>query len=167
MRCISQLTFFVSLLLACFNVVQIFTSLVLHCRTESAYSGLRDVRASDPQQDNSMQSFALAETFKYLYLLFSPSSVLPLSQYVFTTEAHPLRRFSSTEFIWPSSCIYVLEFLWSILERAVDWCLCCSLYIFLFLTSIVCKCERHACRLKVQHLMNRTFTTRCPPITNA
>jgi len=38
-----------------------------------------------------MQSFFLAETLKYFYLLFSPSSVIPLDEWVFNTEAHPLR----------------------------------------------------------------------------
>ena len=38
-----------------------------------------------------MQSFFLAETLKYLYLLFSDSSVLPLDVWVLNTEAHPLR----------------------------------------------------------------------------
>eukprot|EP00252_Welwitschia_mirabilis_P007296 TRINITY_DN1853_c0_g1_i3.p1 TRINITY_DN1853_c0_g1~~TRINITY_DN1853_c0_g1_i3.p1 ORF type:complete len:101 (+),score=19.16 TRINITY_DN1853_c0_g1_i3:148-450(+) len=38
-----------------------------------------------------MQSFFLAETLKYLYLLFSPPSVIPLDQWVFNTEAHPLK----------------------------------------------------------------------------
>lgn len=42
-------------------------------------------------QDNMMQSFFLAETLKYLYLLFSPPSVIPLDEWVFNTEAHPLR----------------------------------------------------------------------------
>ena len=39
-----------------------------------------------------MESFWLAETLKYLYLLFDDSSpaVLPLDQYVFNTEAHAL-----------------------------------------------------------------------------
>ncbi len=38
-----------------------------------------------------MQSFFLAETLKYLYLLFSPSTVIPLDEWVFNTEAHPVR----------------------------------------------------------------------------
>lgn len=42
-------------------------------------------------KDNMMQSFFLAETLKYFYLLFSPSSVIPLDEWVFNTEAHPLR----------------------------------------------------------------------------
>ena len=42
-------------------------------------------------KDNMMQSFFLAETLKYLYLLFSPSSLISLDEWVFNTEAHPLR----------------------------------------------------------------------------
>ena len=42
-------------------------------------------------KDNKMQSFFLAETLKYLYVLFYPSSVIPLDEWVFNTEAHPLR----------------------------------------------------------------------------
>ena len=44
-----------------------------------------------PVQNNKMESFWLAETLKYLYLLFSPDSTIPLDEYVFNTEAHPLR----------------------------------------------------------------------------
>lgn len=36
--------------------------------------------------------FLLAETFKYLYLLFSPPNVISLDEYVLNTEAHPLKR---------------------------------------------------------------------------
>lgn len=42
-------------------------------------------------KDNMMQSFFLAETLKYLYLLFSPSSTISLDEWVFNTEAHPLK----------------------------------------------------------------------------
>ena len=64
-----------------------------HCRAEGGYSGLRDVYAVPAQQDDVQQSFFIAETLKYLYLLFSPDSVLPLDEYVFNTEAHPLPVF--------------------------------------------------------------------------
>ena len=39
-----------------------------------------------------MDSFVLAETFKYLYLLFSEESdrILDIHNFVFTTEAHLL-----------------------------------------------------------------------------
>ena len=39
-----------------------------------------------------MESFVLAETFKYFYLLFAPPETLDLDKVVFNTEAHPLRR---------------------------------------------------------------------------
>ena len=38
-----------------------------------------------------MESFVLAETFKYYWLLFAPPEALDLHQVVFNTEAHPLR----------------------------------------------------------------------------
>jgi mannosyl-oligosaccharide alpha-1,2-mannosidase len=38
-----------------------------------------------------MQSFFLAETLKYLYLLFSPPSLISFDEWVFNTEAHPLK----------------------------------------------------------------------------
>lgn len=44
-----------------------------------------------------LQSFFLAETLKYLYLLFSPAEVMPLDQWVFNTEAHPFRLPKGTQ----------------------------------------------------------------------
>ncbi len=45
-----------------------------------------------------MDSFVLAEMFKYLYLLFSEPEDLPFSidDYIFTTEAHMLPLSLST-----------------------------------------------------------------------
>lgn len=60
------------------------------CKTESGYSGIRDVYQLNPAKDDVQQSFFLAETLKYLYLLFSDDSVLPFDKWVFNTEAHPL-----------------------------------------------------------------------------
>lgn len=39
-------------------------------QAEAGYAGLKDVRVSQPRQDDTMQSFFLAETLKYLWLLF-------------------------------------------------------------------------------------------------
>jgi mannosyl-oligosaccharide alpha-1,2-mannosidase len=50
-------------------------------------SGPRDTR----NMQDHMESFFLAETLKYLYLIFSEDSVLPLDEYVFNTEAHPFK----------------------------------------------------------------------------
>jgi len=56
---------------------------------EGGYSGLRDVNILK-SYDDVQQSFFLAETLKYLYLLFSNDSLLDLDLWVFNTEAHPL-----------------------------------------------------------------------------
>lgn len=61
-----------------------------HCRVEGGYTGLKNVYQADGPKDDVQQSFFLAETLKYLYLLFSDDSVLPLDQWVLNTEAHPL-----------------------------------------------------------------------------
>ena len=60
-----------------------------HCRTDSGFSGLKDVYQEKPEKDDVQQSFFFAETLKYLYLIFSEDHVLPLDKYVFNTEAHP------------------------------------------------------------------------------
>jgi ER degradation enhancer, mannosidase alpha-like 2 len=59
------------------------------CRTEVAYAALKSVE-SKPKRDE-MESFFLAETMKYLYLLFSPAETVDLKTHVFNTEAHPMR----------------------------------------------------------------------------
>ncbi|KAL2164813.1 hypothetical protein VTH06DRAFT_109 [Thermothelomyces fergusii] len=61
--------------------------------TELANSAVRDVTApGDPEPKDSMESFWLAETLKYFYLIFSDPSVISLDEYVLTTEAHPFPR---------------------------------------------------------------------------
>ncbi|CAH2050579.1 unnamed protein product [Thlaspi arvense] len=67
----------------------IFEAFEKNSRIESGYVGLKDVNTG--VKDNMMQSFFLAETLKYFYLLYAPSSVIPLDEWVFNTEAHPLR----------------------------------------------------------------------------
>lgn len=62
-----------------------------HCKVEGGgYSGIKNVNEVPPRLDDVQQSFLLAETFKYLYLIFSPDEVLPLDKYVVNTEAHPI-----------------------------------------------------------------------------
>ena len=62
-----------------------------HCRVSTGgYTGLRNV--NDPNsKDDEQQTFFLSETLKYLYLLFTDDSVIPLDEWVFNTEGHPLR----------------------------------------------------------------------------
>ena len=44
-----------------------------------------------------LDSYFLAETLKYLYLLFSEEDIIPLDQWVFNTEAHPLPVYEWSE----------------------------------------------------------------------
>ena len=67
-----------------------FESLVKYCRTETAYCALHNVETKE--KSDRMESFFLAETLKYLYLLFAPAETLNLSKFVFNTEAHPIRK---------------------------------------------------------------------------
>tara|TARA_R110002050_G_scaffold79403_1_gene169761 strand:- start:120 stop:782 length:663 start_codon:yes stop_codon:yes gene_type:complete len=66
-----------------------FQAIEQYCRVEHGYSGVRDVDQVPVVHDNQQQSFFLAETLKYLYLLFTSSEVVSLDEYVFNTEAHP------------------------------------------------------------------------------
>jgi mannosyl-oligosaccharide alpha-1,2-mannosidase len=43
-------------------------------------------------QVDKMESFWLAETLKYFYLIFAEPGVVSLDDYVLNTEAHPFRR---------------------------------------------------------------------------
>ncbi|XP_069751613.1 mannosyl-oligosaccharide 1,2-alpha-mannosidase IA-like isoform X2 [Narcine bancroftii] len=61
-----------------------------HCRVDAGFSGIRDVYSTLPHHDDVQQSFFLAETLKYLYVLFSEDELLSPEQWVFNTEAHPL-----------------------------------------------------------------------------
>jgi len=72
---------------------KIFEALEKNCKTESGFSGLFDVGSPTPSKNNKMESFFMAETLKYLFLLFSSPSTIPLEDFVFNTEAHPLRKF--------------------------------------------------------------------------
>jgi len=67
-----------------------FDSLVKYCRTDVAYAALEKVETKDKRDE--MESFFLAETLKYLYLLFAPPKTLDFDKVVFNTEAHPLQK---------------------------------------------------------------------------
>jgi mannosidase alpha-like ER degradation enhancer 2 len=67
-----------------------FESLVRYCRTETGYAALFDVQSKT--KTDRMESFFLAETLKYLYLLFSPPQTLVFDKVIFNTEAHPMQR---------------------------------------------------------------------------
>ena len=69
---------------------KIFNDFVKYCRTDAGFAALTDVTTK--QQRDEMESFVLAETLKYFYLLFAPARTLDFDKIVFNTEAHPLRR---------------------------------------------------------------------------
>lgn len=70
---------------------QIFEAFEKYTKIDSGgYTSLDDVTVIPPHRRDKMETFFLGETLKYLYLLFGGSNVIPLDEYVFNTEAHPL-----------------------------------------------------------------------------
>ncbi|KAG8825522.1 mannosyl-oligosaccharide alpha-1,2-mannosidase [Serendipita sp. 401] len=90
---------------------KIFEAIEKYTKVEDGgYTSILNVNSTHTPREDKMETFFLvcrpakcaslqyanptqSETLKYLYLLFSDSSVLPLDQYVFNTEAHPLPVF--------------------------------------------------------------------------
>lgn len=58
-------------------------------RSEMGYSSMERINTDKSRRKGEMESFFLAETLKYLYLINGADDVIPLSRYVFNTEAHP------------------------------------------------------------------------------
>jgi len=67
----------------------LFEDFVRHTRTDSGFAALANVVTKEKKDD--MESFVLAETFKYFYLLFADPATLDPATTVLTTEAHPLQ----------------------------------------------------------------------------
>ena len=67
-----------------------FDDIRAHCRTEAGDTVLKSVITKE--KGDLMPSYFLAETLKYLYLLFSDEPAVDLKTAVFNTEAHPLRK---------------------------------------------------------------------------
>lgn len=65
-------------------------SLEKYCETDDGFAALVSVETKQKRDD--MESFFLAETLKYLYLLYAPRSTLDLNKVIFNTEAHPMQR---------------------------------------------------------------------------
>jgi len=60
--------------------------------TKYGNSAIDDVTKVTPMLNDEMESFWLAETLKYFYLLFEAEDVVSLDEWVLNTEAHPFRR---------------------------------------------------------------------------
>ncbi|XP_035232820.1 ER degradation-enhancing alpha-mannosidase-like protein 3, partial [Stegodyphus dumicola] len=82
---------------------KVLNSLQKHARVPCGFAAVKDVRTGS--HEDRMDSFVLAETLKYLYLLFANKEELTVEvdDFVFTTEAHllplSLARISNSSFI--------------------------------------------------------------------
>ncbi len=61
---------------------RMFQAIEKHTRTEFANAMINDVTVENPEKQNKMESFWLAETLKYFYLIFSEPDVVSLDDYV-------------------------------------------------------------------------------------
>ncbi|KAF7173132.1 hypothetical protein CNMCM5623_005355 [Aspergillus felis] len=59
-----------------------FQAIMKHTMTPIGNARIRDVTDAEPKQDDSMESFWLAETLKYFYLLFSEPDLVSLDNFV-------------------------------------------------------------------------------------
>lgn len=71
---------------------KMFESIVSRTQTDIAHAALGDSVSDPPRKDDRMESFWMAETLKYFFLIFSEPDVVSLDEFVLNTEAHPLRR---------------------------------------------------------------------------
>eukprot|EP00930_Biecheleria_cincta_P094237 TRINITY_DN8513_c0_g1_i1.p1 TRINITY_DN8513_c0_g1~~TRINITY_DN8513_c0_g1_i1.p1 ORF type:complete len:221 (+),score=39.13 TRINITY_DN8513_c0_g1_i1:260-922(+) len=69
-----------------------FNAILQNAKVEAGFSSVRDVTQVPTSKMDEMQTFVMAETFKYLFLLFSPAASLDMDHHVLNTEGHPLTR---------------------------------------------------------------------------
>jgi hypothetical protein len=74
---------------------EMFESFLIHTAVDhkGGYTSINDVNTTPASARDNMESFWLAETLKYFYLLFGDDEVLPLDKVVFNTEAHAFPNF--------------------------------------------------------------------------
>ncbi|KXN74157.1 glycoside hydrolase family 47 protein [Conidiobolus coronatus NRRL 28638] len=74
---------------------EMFLAFETHCKVETGgYTSLKDSSVVPPILDDKMETFFLAETLKYFYLLFSSEDFFDIEKLVLNTEAHPLPKFN-------------------------------------------------------------------------
>ncbi|KAI9640451.1 hypothetical protein NHQ30_011197 [Ciborinia camelliae] len=72
---------------------KMFNNIIKHTITNIAHAALDDCTVSEhPPKADRMESFWMAETLKYFYLIFADPDFISLDEYVLNTEAHPLKR---------------------------------------------------------------------------
>lgn len=74
---------------------EIFKSFVRHTAVDdgAGFTSLGNANTLPAEKRDNMESFWLAETLKYFYLLFSPQEFMPLEDIIINTEAHIFPRF--------------------------------------------------------------------------
>ncbi|RMZ69410.1 alpha-mannosidase IC [Pyrenophora seminiperda CCB06] len=68
-----------------------FEAIENNSRTRFGNAAIQNMTKSPPDLEDSMESFWMAETLKYFYLIFSEPGTISLDEWVFNTEAHPFR----------------------------------------------------------------------------
>ncbi|KAJ3473566.1 hypothetical protein NLG97_g10239 [Lecanicillium saksenae] len=71
---------------------KMFEATIAATDTDLANSAISDVMSEKPSMEDTMESFWLAETLKYYYMLYAGPDVISLDEWVLNTEAHPFRR---------------------------------------------------------------------------
>lgn len=69
-----------------------FESIIEATTTKYGHSAVRQITLAKPTLVDEMESFWLAETLKYFYLLYSTPETISLDDWVLNTEAHPFKR---------------------------------------------------------------------------
>jgi hypothetical protein len=70
--------------------LQIARSIEQHSKLENGMAVINNVGVLPIEHNDRQKSYFLAETLKYLYLLFCEEKYISLDEFVFNTEAHPL-----------------------------------------------------------------------------
>ena len=71
---------------------QIFLSIEKHCKVNTGgYASVSHLDSHKTEKKDLQDSYFLSETLKYLYLIFSDSTLLPTDEYIYNTEAHPFK----------------------------------------------------------------------------
>ncbi|QPG96609.1 hypothetical protein C2857_004724 [Epichloe festucae Fl1] len=71
---------------------RMWEAIVKETETELAFATVADTTRHGSRKLDTMETFWLAETTKYFYLTFEDEGVVSLDEWVFNTEAHPVKR---------------------------------------------------------------------------
>ncbi|KAL9002870.1 MAG: hypothetical protein Q9188_004225 [Gyalolechia gomerana] len=76
---------------------RMFTAVENYTRTDIANAAISDVTLPNPPKDDRMESFWLAETLKYFYVIFADPEVLSLDDYVLQVLPPSMKSFTLCE----------------------------------------------------------------------